>query len=343
MHYISKRHIELRERALAFVLLFIGAIALLIPLAYMIGGAFGSKQTARLVPPSIIPLESRQVETENGKSFLFRMDIEGQEREMAVAERKGETWTFFEPSNPGKTWDLPASAAKDRVLVPTFHPENFALAAKKIPMGQYVLNTLAMMLVITLGALVSNVLVAYGFSRFRMRGMNVLFLIMLATIMLPSQVVLIPSFVMFYSIGWYNTWLPLIVPAFFANAWNVFLIRQFMMGLPKELDESARMDGCGPIKTLIHILLPQMKPILITVTLFTVIYVWNEFFNSLIYLKDRELFPVSLGIQTFSALHSSDAYLGNALSVMLAIPPVLIFFFAQRYFIQGTVVTGVKG
>lgn len=341
--FATKRGQDLREKLISFSLLLLGAIVLLIPIAYMVGGALGSKLTTRVSPPSVIPLEARQITVDGEKAFIYRVKIDGIERELADIGHQGSTWTYADPQDLSKTWKLPALGSESRVLEPAIHLENFGLAFEKIPFFRYIINTIVLMALITIGALVSNVIVSYGFARFRMRGSNQLFIILLATIMLPSQVVLIPSFVLFYSIGWYNTWLPLIVPAFFANAWNVFLIRQFMVGLPRELDESARIDGCGPIKILWYILLPQLKPILITVMLFTLIYVWNDFFTPLIYLQDDQLFPVSLGIQTFNALHTADIFLGNALSLMLALPPVLVFFFAQRFFIQGTVISGIKG
>jgi multiple sugar transport system permease protein len=186
-------------------------------------------------------------------------------------------------------------------------------------------------------------MVAFGFARFKFRGSKTLFLILLATMMLPSQVVLIPTFVFFKWIGWYDTFLPLIVPAFFANAWDVFLIRQFFMGIPKELDEAAKIDGCDPLRTLWSVILPQALPVVLTVTLFTMIYVWNDFFNPLIYLQNPNLFTVAVGLQNFSALYFNNAHLQAAGALMMMLPPVLIFFLAQRYFIQGTVVSGVKG
>jgi multiple sugar transport system permease protein len=133
------------------------------------------------------------------------------------------------------------------------------------------------------------------------------------------------------------------VPAFFANAWDVFLIRQFFMGIPKELDEAAKIDGCAPPRILWSVILPEAMPVVITVTLFTMIYVWNDFFNPLIYLQNPRLFTVAVGLQNFSALYFNNAHLQAAGALMMLLPPVVVFFLAQRYFIQGTVVSGVKG
>jgi multiple sugar transport system permease protein len=340
---LSKSRSDAREALLALLLVALGAVALLIPVAYMVGGSFASRDTAILSPQSIIPFEARKVTLEGQPRFVYHVTIEGQSREWAVVDRKAGNWVYADPAQPSHRLELPALGPEDRVLDPVFHWGNFQLVAETIPIVQYLVNTLIMILLITAGTMVSNVMVAYGFARFRLKGTKVLFVVLLATIMLPSQVTLIPTFVMFKVLGWNNSWIPLILPAFFANAWNVFLIRQFLMSVPKELDEAAKIDGCGPIRTLLWVMLPELKPILITVALFTVIYVWNDFFNPLIYLQDPNLYPVSLGLQTFNSLHGSFGYLNAAASLMLALPPVIVFFFSQKYFIQGTVISGIKG
>ena len=162
--------------------------------------------------------------------------------------------------------------------------------------------------------------------------------------MLPAQVSLIPSFLIYKWLGWYDTYLPLTVASFFAaSAWNVFLIRQFMMGLPIELDEAAKMDGCGPFRNLFYVIIPQCSAVLITITLSSAVYWWNEYFYSLIYIQSRDLFTVSLGLQSFDALYFNNSGIKGAATMVMLVPPVLLFFFFQRYFIQGTVVSGVKG
>ena len=340
---LSRKRSEARELLVALVLVGLGAVAILIPVAYMVGGSFASRDTALLSPQSIIPFEAKRVLVDGQQQFVYHVTESGKEREMAVVDRQQGTWVYADPQNPADRKKLPALGPEARVLVPTLHFDNFATVSRTIPMLQYLINTVIMIVLITVGALISNLMVAYGFARFRLKGMGVLFVVLLATIMLPSQVTLIPTFIMFKTLGWNNSWIPLILPAFFANAWNVFLIRQFVMGIPKEFDEAAKIDGCGPIRILLLVILPELKPVLITVALFTVIYVWNDFFNPLIYLQDPNLYPVSLGLQAFNSLHGSYGYLNAAASLMLALPPVIIFFFSQKYFIQGTVVSGIKG
>ena len=185
--------------------------------------------------------------------------------------------------------------------------------------------------------------VAYDFARFRAKGLGILFLLLLSTIMLPPQVTLIPQFVLFSKVGWYDTFLPLIVPAFFANAWNVFLLQQYFMTVPLELDDAARIDGCGPMGILRHVILPQLLPAMATVAIFHSLWAWNDFYYPLIYLQSREKYTVSLGLQRFNSVYSRNLPGLMAASTVTMLPTVLILFFAQKLFIQGVVISGVKG
>jgi multiple sugar transport system permease protein len=212
-----------------------------------------------------------------------------------------------------------------------------------VPFGKYLQNTMLIVVTTTIGVLISSVLVAYGFSRFRAPGLNLFFLILLSTIMLPSQVTLIPTFVLFQRMGWYDTFLPLIVPAFFANAWNVFLLRQFFMSVPIEMDEAAKIDGASPIGVLWHILIPQAWPALATVAIFHFLWTWNDFFGPLIYIQSQDNWTVALGLQSFRALYTRNLTGLMAASTVTMLPCLLLFFFAQKLFIQGVVISGIKG
>jgi multiple sugar transport system permease protein len=195
----------------------------------------------------------------------------------------------------------------------------------------------------TIGTVISCTLVAYGFARFKAKGLGILFIILLSTMMLPTQVTLIPAFIIFQKIGWYDTLLPLIVPAFFANAYDVFLLRQFMMRLRPELDDAARIDGCGPFGILWHIIIPQCYPVLATITIFSLLYFWNDFYAPLIYLQSPENWTLALGLQSFSALYTNQGHLLMSASLLVLLPPILLFFFSQKVFIQGVVISGIKG
>jgi len=195
----------------------------------------------------------------------------------------------------------------------------------------------------TVGTLLSSTAVAYGFSRFRFPGRNGLFLLLLSTIILPFQITLIPTFAVFLALHWTGTWLPLLVPHFFANAYNVFLLRQYFVTIPRELDEAAMIDGASPLRVLLSVIVPQSIPVLIAVGLFHFFFAWNDFFQPLIYLQGNvDAQPLSVGIATFNALYSQKPTLIQAAAVMSIFVPVAIFFFAQRAFMRGVVITGVE-
>lgn len=234
-----------------------------------------------------------------------------------------------------------------RGLAPVYevevHLENFETAVDTINYPRLFLNTSIVALVGALGAMVSATLVAYGFTRFNIPYANILFLILLATIMLPAQVTQIPTYILFRKLGWIGTLLPLIVPHFFGNAYNVFLLRQYMMGIPLELDEAARVDGANPLQILWHVIIPAARPALVTVYLFHFLFAWNEFQQALIYIGGNENNQVlAVGLQRFSQIYSSQQNLMMAAGVLTMRIPLLVFFLAQRIFMQGVVITGVE-
>lgn len=345
----SRRETEMREKIFAMIIIVIASIGIVIPIQYMLSGSLSSKQVIKTVPTSLFPIEGKQVEvpgygSAGKRHFVYRVKIEGTTRELAYVGKEDRQWVYVDPENPSERFLAPPATPDDRVASVVFNWSNYSEALTKSPFPRYIANTLLILVLSTLGTVLSSVMVAYGFSRFYFPGRDVLFLVLLSTMMLPPQVSLIPSFVMFQKLGWYDTYLPLIVPSFFAvSAWNVFLIRQFLMGLPMELDDAARIDGCGPVRILTSVILPQCVPVLITVTLFAGVYWWNEYYYSLIYLQDKMKFTVALGLQSFDSLYFNNNALKASATVMMMTPPILIFFFFQRYFIQGTVVSGVKG
>jgi multiple sugar transport system permease protein len=193
-----------------------------------------------------------------------------------------------------------------------------------------------------IGTLLSSVAIAYGFARFPIPGKNILFIILIGTIILPSQVTLVPTYAFFFRIGWTGTWLPLIIPHFFGSAYNVFLLRQYFMSLPRELDEAAMIDGATPLQILLRVIVPQSIPAIVAVGVFHFVYLWNDYFMPLIYLLNApQLQPLSVGIQQYNFVYSAKPYLVQATSLMMLSVPVVIFFLAQRVFMQGIVVTGV--
>ncbi|MBO4388784.1 MAG: carbohydrate ABC transporter permease [Spirochaetales bacterium] len=357
---LTKQHLAKRRTIIATVLIVLAAILILYPVVSMIGGSFSSKQAYKTIPSSIVPLEGKDVQLKkqtikvSGSDFtiaegsykVYWVEIDGEKHALADVGKDNATKQriFVNPDNTSETYLAPAAMPDDRVVHMVFHFTNYPEALEKANFGRYILNTLFLVVVNTFGALLSSSLVAYGFSRFRFKGRNALFIVLLSTMMLPAQVSLIPSFIIYQKLGWYNTYLPLTVAAYFASSpWNVFLMRQFFMGLPMELDEAAKIDGCGPLKILWKVIVPQSTAVLLTITLSTAVFWWNDYYYSLIYLQDKDKYPVALGLQSFDALYFQSSHLKAAATVMMMIPPILMFFLFQKYFIQGTVISGVKG
>jgi multiple sugar transport system permease protein len=220
---------------------------------------------------------------------------------------------------------------------------NYPEALTYVPFGRYTVNTLVIALTTIVGHVLSCTLVAYAFARLRAPGKNLLFLILLATMMLPYPVTMIPVYIGFNRLGWVNTFLPLVVPAFFGSPFYIFLMRQFFLTLPAELEDAARVDGANTLQIIWHVILPISRPALATVAVFTFQGAWNDFLAPLIYLHDQTKYTISLGLSFFRSTYDVRwAYL-MAASLVTMLPVILLFFLAQRVFIRGISLTGLKG
>jgi multiple sugar transport system permease protein len=238
----------------------------------------------------------------------------------------------------------PQSIASPPVIIPDpIVTSAFPSAISKMNFPLALRNTLIYAVPAVIGTVISCSVVAYGFALVKWRGRNALFLLLLATMMLPSQVTLIPLYVIYAKLGWINTYLPLIVPTFLGSPFFIFLLRQFFMGVPKELLDAARLDGASELRILTTIVAPLAAPALITVALLTFIDKWNDFYGPLIYLQKPELQPLSLVVQIFQTNHRTDWPLAMAAAILVAAPLVVIYFVAQRKFIEGITLTGMKG
>jgi ABC-type glycerol-3-phosphate transport system permease component len=234
------------------------------------------------------------------------------------------------------------------VIPPEWIPEeplwsNYAEIFQVVPFGLYIRNTAFVTLADVVGKIISCSLVAFAFARLRWRGRDTLFIIMLATMMLPTQVTLVPQFVIYRYLGWIDTYFPLILPNWFGGPFLTFLLRQFFMSIPLELDDAARIDGATIFGIYWRIILPLSKPGLAAVGIFTFNASWNDFFAPLIYLHSRERYTLSLGLRSFQDQNYTEWHLLMAASLVAMVPVLLIFFVAQKYFIQGIVFTGIKG
>lgn len=225
---------------------------------------------------------------------------------------------------------------------------NYPEALQYVPFGHYFINTLKYGLGSTLGAVLSSTLVAYGLSRVQWKGRNVLFYVILGTMMLPFQVRMIPMYLIFHRLGWLNTYLPLVVPSFTGSAYFIFLLRQFFMSIPLELSDAARIDGASELGILVRIIMPLSVPALAVICLFQFMDSWNDYMGPLIYLRDSAQYPIAMGLEQMRT-HSMSVnrplvwpYL-MAASTVITTPMVLLYFFTQRTFVEGITLTGVKG
>jgi multiple sugar transport system permease protein len=222
--------------------------------------------------------------------------------------------------------------------------ENYPKVLQTIPFFTFLKNSVIVTGLATLGELLSCSLVAYTFARLRFPGRTALFLMLLGTMMIPYPVTMVPTFILFNELKWVNTFLPLVLPPYFAPAFNTFLLRQFFLTINPELDEAAKVDGAGEFRVYWQIILPLAKPALATVAIFSFMYYWNDFLGPLIYLSDRTHFTLALGINYLRSFRGGgDLSIQMAASVLFVAPCILLYFIAQRYIVEGIVTTGIKG
>jgi multiple sugar transport system permease protein len=305
--WASKRRNEKITKFIVTILLVVGSISMMLPILWMLSTSFKDPTDVFKVPPIWIP---HPLHLENYPN----------------------AWNIMDP-NTGRA---------------AFPPGNyswgfFGITIDGINFTTYLVNTLIISVTSCLGVTLSSSFVAFAFARLRFPGRGPLFILCLATMMIPQQVTMIPTFMLFKSIGWYDTFYPLIVPAWLGGgAYNIFLMRQFFMTIPYEMDEAAKIDGCTNFGVFWRILLPLCKPALTTVAVFAFVYNWNDFMNPLIYLDSDSKKTLSLGLTNFVSLYGQHYHLLMAASLIIVIPIALMFLLGQRYFIQGIATTGLK-
>lgn len=230
------------------------------------------------------------------------------------------------------------------VLFPqVFNFSNFLRVFEMMPtMKSAYLNSMIVAVTATSGTLFTSAMAAYAFSKLKFRGKAKLFAVLLSTLMIPSQVTLIPLYMIFAKLKWIDTFLPLIVPQVMTNAYGVFMIRQFMVNIPVEYIEAAELDGCGRIKTFIRIAVPLSKPILMTLGLFTFVGSWNNYFNPLIFLNSESKFTVPLVVAAFRGVYTVQWEMMMAAATVAIIPIIILFIFSRKYFVESISLTGIK-
>jgi multiple sugar transport system permease protein len=317
----------------------------LMPLAYMTSTALKNADQMSATGAPLWPAIPETFTYEGTPYPIYEVPTDSGTHAWALVEPGRESSGFIDPANPAGgiiTW-----TGRWRTLNQSWqfslNLDNFRVAWETIDFGRLLFNTIAIAGIGTFGTLISSICVAYGFSRFRIPGKNGLFMLLISTIILPFQVTLIPTFAVFSALHWTGTWLPLLVPHFFGNAYNVFLLRQFFGSIPRDLDEAAMIDGASPFRILVSVILPQSIPAVIAVGLFHFFWAWNDYFLPLIYLQgNTAIQPISVGIANFNALFSQKPTLIEASAIMALAVPVVIFFLAQRAFMRGVVITGVE-
>jgi multiple sugar transport system permease protein len=225
-----------------------------------------------------------------------------------------------------------------------FWPFNYVQMFELVPLLTYLRNTLKVEALGVTGVVLSSALVGYGFARLRAPGLNILFGICLATMMLPSQVTMIPLFVMFSKVGWIDTHMPLWVPAWFGGgAWNIFLFRQFFSSIPRELEEAATIDGASRLGVFWRIIVPNSKPVLAVITIFTIQGFWTDIFSPVIYLNTNEKFTLALGVTKLIGVNVTRFGPLMAALILMTVPMIVLYFFVQRYIAEGVVTSGIRG
>lgn len=231
--------------------------------------------------------------------------------------------------------DSEAFTYPPKILPSVWHLDNFTKAWNSQPFYLYLKNSVVITILTTLGQLASCALVAYGFARYNFKGKNILFVLLLSTMMIPWDVTMIPLYMEFNAIGWINSLKPLIVPSFFGSAYYVFLLRQFLMGIPKDFEEAARIDGANDFMIFYKIFVPIMKAPLILIGVLNILVVWNDYLGPLIFLQDRTKYTLALGLASFKGVHNLQIIPIMAITTIMILPPVFAFAFAQKYIVEG--------
>lgn len=340
----------LRQSVLHTVLLS-GAILFCVPFAWLVITSLKEDEDMSKFPPVWVPRQQVKVTIhgkECGVSILYQ---NGQKLKVATLEEleTGEHRVqVLEPVHRrGEILLVPGSQLhKVRVFAPKW--ENYWDALRFLPPETnyglvFLWNTLLLSVLSIIGTVLSSSLVAFAFSRLRWPGRDIWFVVLLATMMVPGAVTMLPVFVIFRALGWVDTLRPLWVPAFFGSAFNIFLLRQFFMTIPMDLEDAAKIDGCSYFGIYWRIMLPLIKPALAAVTIWTFMGAWNNFMGPLIYISSPEKMPLAYALQLFQSQHGGEPGMLMAAATMVMLPVLVLFFFTQRYFIEGVTLTGIKG
>ncbi len=336
------------------LIIFIG-LFFAVPFVWMLLTAFKSNQDVFHSPPRWLPYDNVRVEVNGEQLPLYDVKLpDGTIKRLAAVKIFEGVGTFVDPENPAVIFDYELQQGKERiakaVMDVSFRWQNFPDAMNRgsrpgvgASFWVYFKNSLTIAFFVIIGTLVSNTPVAYAFARINFPGRDILFILVLATMMLPFQVTMIPIYLLFNdTLGWGDTFLPLIIPTYFANAWDIFLLRQFFRTIPEEMCDAALVDGANEWQIFTRIVLPLSTPVSAAVTVFTFLYVWNDFTGPLLFLNSPKNFTMALGLQDFQGQNIIIWNQLMAAAVVFTVPIIIAFFFAQKTFIQGIKLTGSK-
>lgn len=333
-------------QAVAYLLLSLGTAAYITPFVWMVSASLKSYETVFEFPPTLLPKQVKTIDLHGQKLKLAAYSPPGGPP-VKVAVLKADagllTMQILEGPRKGETVkDTQDRARYETVINPRW--QNYPEAWTTMPFNRFLMNTIIICVFGIVGQVLSASLVAYSFARLRWPGRDFIFMLVLATVMLPTQVTLIPQYVIFRSLGWIDTFLPLVVPAYLGgSAVYIFLLRQFFLTIPVELDEAARIDGASSFTVWTRVMLPLSKPILATVAVFSFVHFWNDFMGPLIYLNSTRKLTLAVGLRVFQGVYGTYMHLLMAVATVALIPILVIFFFAQKQFVRSIVLTGIKG
>ncbi|MDX1932803.1 MAG: carbohydrate ABC transporter permease [Capsulimonadales bacterium] len=337
------------------IALLLGTFVFMVPFAWLISTSLKADDEMAVFPPVWIPTQQRTSATVRNQEGLpariSRTTDPKTGQTVRVLELtdllSGEVRVVKEDDPGGVQWTVARKDLKKvRQVAPRWenYPEALLYLPKETGYGAIFLrNTLYLTVMSVVGTLISSSLVAFAFARLRWPGRDAWFVVLLATMMVPGAVTMMPQFLIFRGLGWIDTLLPLWVPAFFGSAFNIFLLRQFFMSIPNELEDAAKIDGCGPFGIYWRIMLPLVKPALAAIAIMATLGAWNNFQGPLIYLSSPEKMPLAYALQLYQQQHGGEPGLLMAASTMVVLPIIVLFFFTQRYFIEGVSLTGLGG
>lgn len=343
-----KRRKELSRQIKLHMALVTGAVVFSVPFYWLVTTSLKPDERTNQFPPDLIPMKQASVKIGGEDRQVYVLHQGNREVKVAkMAELEGGRWEVRQVGAASGTMVVPSAMLKPD-LRPVLLWRNYSDALAFLP-PEYnrglrpLWNTVYVTFLVIVGTVLSSSLVAFSFARLRWPGRDVLFVVLIATMMIPPAVTMLPVFLIFRSLNWIDTLRPLWVPALFGSAFNVFLLRQFFMTIPNDLEDAAKIDGCSYFAIYWKIMLPLIKPALAAITIFAFMGSWNNFMGPLIYISSPENMTLAYALQLFQGMHGGEPAMMMAAATLVMLPVLAVFFFTQRYMIQGVTLTGIKG